>query len=298
MPRMSPELPKHIRALVDRFRRRPVQQIPPAHAVQNAQVFDSKAVEPIPPVVAEPVPALTTPIISRVVDESQRKPESKEVPYDFLLVIADDHPTYRRKTHEAVERALKLGEGNTGVVSARDSTDFFDKALVGKQGQQADVVLVDNDYSGNNSWELDADRIAKFAGTLGRDFSPFVPEKVTRRDGTSYYKGVIGDLYYPDSVNYSLLLRALGFKGRIFVVSGDPPPAERFLERAEKLRELVPNFPSERPVTGVINKGFLGGDSSMIGYATQMKSDGNWDMQVNFSEKEPIINSLLRLGDY
>lgn len=93
------------------------------------------------------------------------------------------------------------------------------------------------------------------------------------------------------SINFALILRTLGFKGKIFVVSNSPPDPGDFIERVEDIRKAVPEFPDQLPVNGVTMKrytsvGILYGDS--VRY-----SSGTWDLKKDQRDLAGTLGQLL-----
>lgn len=81
--------------------------------------------------------------------ELARKKEDKEVPFDFLVVIADDEPASAQSTRQAAEIALKgdnPSEEKNRVRVVESINELFEIALEGNDGKQADVVLLDDAY--------------------------------------------------------------------------------------------------------------------------------------------------------
>lgn len=293
---MKPELGRFIQEIRARFGKRTIQPIVTKPNVDVSSVIEDlpEAKELVPPVeiVKEPIEVVTSPAF-----KPMRLPESAEIPYGFLVVIADDYKGDRENTRRVVEEALGLTDQSSGVIAAESAIEFFNTALRGKQGGQADVALVDHDYSYDNphrpKWRPEPDEIVRLAKTIGIDFSRSTPVKKQRRDGTIYYavEGMQG-FYYPDSINYSLILRALGFEGSIFVVSSDPPPASLFIKPADRIRKAVLTFYPGSPINGMISKNTF--DCGSLAYSTAVTEPGRWNEIRIIGDPLAPLNSLLR----
>lgn len=267
---------------VAKFGRRTNQPIP---------TTQSPVEEPRP--IEEPVKAVAAPVFKPL-----RLPESAQKPYTFLVAIADDYYSDRILSQRGVEASLALTNPNSGVIAPDTAIAFFNTAMRGKQGEQADVAFLDDNYGSDaKRWHPEPEKIIHLAQTLGIDFARFTPEKVQRRDRSFYYRlEGMDNFYYAGSVNYSLILRALGFMGSIFVVSSDPPPARQFMEAAEKIRTAIPTFYPESPINGMIHKETFSGMNSLI-YATEARTDGSWDTKRIVGDPRASVNLLLRVGN-
>jgi hypothetical protein len=198
-----------------------------------------------------------------------------EPTYDYYVVIADDVEKERRNTKQAIEAVLSTKAGNTQVITPDKGGDFFRLALTGNAGKPADLVLLDDAYrSAYMNWLVTPKMMQAITEPLEADFSPYLPPD----RGRSILIGQMPDDLYnnPGSINFALLLRAAGFTGKIFVVSSDPPLAEKIAEQAKRLKKAVPVFSEEFPIEGITYKKHLNGS---IEYATETKDGRSWNLQ-------------------
>lgn len=114
----------------------------------------------------------------------------------------------------------------------------------------------------------------------------FAPIKLPDR-GNWLVSGVMpDDLYFPSSVNFGLLLRYLGFEGKIVVVSNDPPGPDYILKELGDLNEHLLNFgvsAVDSPINAVMGKPSRYRPND-FDYATRMEDDSifggkRWDWQ-------------------
>jgi|GEM_PF-3527302 len=259
-----------------------VPDIPPVAEMAALQVLQSdkpttarQAAESVDPVF-EPLPL----------------PERAEVPTDLLVVVFDDMPNARADTKARVGLNIE-GAGKTfRIETPANILDALNTALRGKSSGQADVVLLDHRYYDNlKSWLPDPAQLARLAETTGVEFEAFIPTEIIRWDGSKYFEdNGAGQLYYPSSISNSLLLRALGYQGKIFVVSSDPPEPAAYLQYVEKLRAAVPSFPAGLPLNGMIHKGK---HTEQLFYATEVDENDRWVVEVSRGDQEVVFRRLV-----
>ncbi len=193
--------------------------------------------------------------------ELLRPPEYKKIPQGFVSVIADDELYYAQTNEEALTTASKISGINHGTIyRAQDPMDLFYKALTGKVGNQADVVFLDDMYEGDLWQPPDKkvlyDQLSQFAQQAGLDLTPYVPLLAKRGDQMVVVLGPMPtDLYTVNSIHLSMLLRLLGYRNNVFIVSSHPPDVSDITDEMGWLREKVPSYrPNIFPVDGYVEK--------------------------------------------
>ncbi len=222
-------------------------------------------------------------------------PERAEVAVDRLVVVIDDQPHKRAETAGRLMGALQGLDATSRIENPTSLLAALNMALRGNDGNQATAVMLDHRFNQNfEQWQVDPADLNQLALSMGIDFSAFMPVMHHGRDNREYYESTaVGGLYYPDSISISLLLRALGFQGKIIVVSSDPPDPIRYIERAERLRDQVSSFPAGLSVNGILLKGQLGKD---ILFAERVDSEGIWESDFGRDDVQ-ILRQLLGISD-
>ncbi len=214
-----------------------------------------------------------------------RQKESAEIPHDYFVVIADDRDEHRYATHDAAEAALSASrpEASVSVRVAAGVNDLFSLALSGNRKQQANVVLLDDDYGNEfDRWNPLATQLQKVVEEAEFDLSPII-------EGTRFRH----NLNAPDSLNLSLLLRAAGYDGKIFVVSSGSPNTDVVKMRTDRVRKDLPTLREGLPIDGFsIKRPYP--DRNYISYATSVDSDGDWNYEkVEGGNLEDTMKILL-----
>lgn len=260
------------------FKRRPdVPVVPTTPAVEPAVVAPSVIVPPVAespevdvtaPVVETAAPAPATPTFSRfrpfgevaLPTTAPTAKESKEIPVDYLVVVADDEEHHAQATKQAAQGALSEGEQankNNDIRIVKDARELLTMALEGNAGKPADIVLLDDRYSHNEGgkWNPRLALVEEIAQARGIDYSPYTAKVEVEKDwdmkATDTFIGM------PGSMNFALTLRTLGYKGKIFVVSSGPPEVDQIMRRVEDIRRTVSDFPDQMPIDGISMKKYL-----------------------------------------
>ena len=80
----------------------------------------------------------------------ERKPIRKEIvykPYEYLVIVADDDDDQALLNARNVEDFSRSNPNiNAGVLTADNIGDLFHKVFDYKDGSQADVLLLDNNF--------------------------------------------------------------------------------------------------------------------------------------------------------
>ena len=222
--------------------------------------------------------------------------ESKEVPYKYLVVVADDEEKYAHAVKSAAENALNSKESSdhNGVVVVTSAEELLNVVLTGNNGRSADVVLLDDAYILNNGqWNLRLSLVEKVALQQGIDYSPFTDKVVNERGFSQRAMDVY--LGRPGSINFALTLRTLGYPGKIFVISSAPPDPDQFMRGVAHIRENIPSFPDQMPIDGVSRKRFMPGIGMQ--YANSIRQNlwskyGDWDYKT---DQEDLTGALAQL---
>ena len=216
-------------------------------------------------------------------------PEFKKLPNDFFTVIADDRIEQAHSTQTAIMEAFAAGEiSHGGVHIVQSATELMTVSLSGKSGDQADVVLLDDEYNKNyQDWRQEYDFLVQLASQASVDFSHF---KIPDRGGYTVIGKMPDDLYHPSSTNFAIVLRILGFKNNIFVVSSAPPDPEEIVGEQARLAEFTPFYKPIFPVNGVSTKkpDFF----NEIRYSREIKK-GYWNNQKIKSTLTQSLRMLL-----
>jgi len=169
------------------------------------------------------------------------------------VVVADDENRWRQIVGMAWMTAFReRGSEDPEVSLVNGSAQLLEEVLT---KSKPDVVVLDHDYKQGDyrSWEITEALVEDMALKLGIDFNPI---KKPDRGGWSMSGVMPDDLYYPSSINFGLILRYLGFTGKIVVVSSDPPEADYILRELNELNAHLKNFDMEvgSPIDAVICK--------------------------------------------
>lgn len=188
-------------------------------------------------------------------------PERKELtPVDYFIVIADDRPMQAKQTEVNAVEMFPDGNSVERIRKAADARDLFLLATQGNAGRPADVVLLDDDYSYQQQ------------------------EWVISNDG--YFEQIPPFLYGPaDSISFALALRAVGYSGKIVVVSNSPPDAEIIESRTQKYNRRSPDKPLEFPIDGCVLK------NQKI-FAKSRTDTGGWSIQRAQSPTHALAQAL------
>lgn len=206
--------------------------------------------------------------------------EFGELPQNFGVVVADDEPYWLAQTGAAWDAAIRERGVEGGVSLVNGCQDLLEKVLLGVKPA---VVVLDHKYEQNyRLWKPTEAMVGDIAVRLGVDFGPI---KKPDRGGWNMSGVMPDDLYYPNSVNFGLLLRYLGFTGKIAVVSNDPPEPDYILRELGDLNEHLQNFgvSVNSPIDAVMGKPSRHFPND-FDYATRIKDDSifggkRWDWQ-------------------
>lgn len=176
--------------------------------------------------------------------------EFREIPDKFFTVIADDESYYADSTEKAIITGFSSGnKTHGGIYKAQDAIDLFRAALFGKDGDQADVILLDDRFEKNyESWKSKDEDLTVLANQASIDFTPYL---MPDRSGAVFSGTMPDDLHRPNSTSFAILLRILGYKNNIFVVSGNPPTVEMIEREVFALAKHAPDhYKPAFPVNG------------------------------------------------
>ena len=169
------------------------------------------------------------------------------------VVLADDEQYWRKIVSGALLVALRERDSREPSVNqAEGSLQLLEEVFF---GTTPDIVTLDHDYEQGdyNAWKVSEGAIEGVAKNLGVDFNPI---KKPDRGRWTVIGEMPDDLYYPNSINFGLILRFLGYGGKIMVVSSDPPEPGYILRELEKLNVHLRTFNVEinNPIDAVICK--------------------------------------------
>lgn len=215
--------------------------------------------------------------ISAAGEEPYQSPiqETAEVPHEFLVVVADDEIDVAERTKLSLERLWRDNHQNDQAVKiASDAMDIFRLALTGNAGRPADAVVLDDAYisGGDTIWRPKPDDIIALAKSSGVNFSVFE-------------KPIELFCMRSNSTHFALILRALGFQGKILVVSSSPPWPSEIRDSLDQIRKVVPSFSEKLPIDGVSYK--RDNDGQGLEYANSEDENGYWATQ-----QDPTIHDL------
>lgn len=177
---------------------------------------------------------------------------SGEIPFNLKVVVADDEAGVAKRTKIMWEKALQ-DKGGFGfeVSTVTGYEELLQTALI---GVSPDVVVLDHKYEEDyGSWRPTEEGLERIASAAGLDFAPI---KKPDRGGWEVSGEMPDDLYHPNSVHFGLLLRYLGFTGKIVVVSNDPPEPDYVLREFSDLNTYLDKFGITviDPIDGVLLK--------------------------------------------
>jgi len=204
------------------------------------------------------------------VEQSIGLPEFREIPNGFFTVIADDEPDKAAKTNDAIQSGFASGDKTHGEIQiAKNVMDLLSAALYGKDGKQADVVLLDDTYRENlQDWLPKDEDLMALAARANVDFSPYL---IKDHD----YDNIPFKLYLPSSIHFAILLRIFGFSNNIFVVSSGSPDAEQIATEVEALGEFTKQYKKVFPINGYTLKGPL--LRNQMYYSNTLDNRGHWE---------------------
>lgn len=225
-----------------------------------------------------------------VADESPHQLSSREtaeIPHEFLVVVADDEIDVAENTRQSLEQVWRKNHQNGRAVEiASNAMDIFRLALVGNAGKAADAVILDDAYIRNGSlWRPNPDDVIALAKSSDVNFSAFEEEVEIPPVKGATYKPIELLCMQTNSTNFALILRALGYQGKIFVVSSAPPPPSWIRESLNQIRSVVPSFPEKLPIDGVSHK--RDHDGHGLEYANSEGENGYWAVQ-----QDPTVHDL------
>lgn len=185
--------------------------------------------------------------------ETLTPPEFTKIPNNFYTVIADDEEPIAQKTETAIIEGFSSGDLiHGGIFRAKNVMEMLKQALFGKSGGQADIVLLDDDYTRNSgSWKARDEDMLLLAEQAGINFTPFL---IPDRGGWSVVGQMPEDLHYPNSTHLSILLRIFNFNNDIFVVSRSPPDSRYITDEVNRLANYTGINPLSFPINGVTSK--------------------------------------------
>lgn len=169
------------------------------------------------------------------------------------VVLADDEQYWRNIVSGALLVALRERDSREPNISlAEGSLQLLQEVF---SGATPDIVILDNDYQQGDykAWRVSEGVVEGVANNLEVDFNPI---KKPDRGGWTVIGEMPDDLYNPNSINFGLILRFLGYGGKIIVVSSDPPEPGHILRELEKLNVHLRTFNVEinNPIDAVICK--------------------------------------------
>jgi hypothetical protein len=208
--------------------------------------------------------------------ETIRPAEFMELPSGFFTVIADDVVEYADRAEKAVHDGFSSGNITHGCIhKAKNAMDLFQSALYGKEGQQADVVLLDDRFDDDlNNWKPNESDLLLLAKQSGIDDSAF---KKPEHGGRQYAEEMPDNLYCPNSTHFAMLLRIFGYKNNIFVLSTQPPEVNYIEGEVRALTKYAPNsYNPLFPINGVSTKKPCLGTKMFF---TKSVQEGKWNWE-------------------
>lgn len=229
-------------------------------------------VVPIAPVI---LPA-ATPTVETVDTATVKEKPSK--PFDFLVVTADDDEYQAKSNAFSTDSVIKAqSRANGGVVVATGSKDLFERVFDYKDGKQADVVLLDNRFDINQAvWEINEHTVAPWLNRHGFDVNKKLINWCENVNGTKL----------------GILLRAAGFTGKLFYVSGDPDEPHQIESKMESFGQATGIALKTLPFDGYTTKRSIA--DIMIRWSDEIDGDRNW-IKKFFKGKEVSIFDTLDL---
>jgi len=197
------------------------------------------------------------------------------------VVVADDEERHRRNNSTFVTQALtNRGVHNPMVTSVSTFQDLCVQVFSGNKGIPATYVTLDNryDYADNGEWEITRPFIQKLGEELHINAGKMQKLLEISHELNQGLKPQ--ELFSAaNSVTLCLLLRILGFTGKIVVVSSEPPSIKYIEQFSSALFEYFPEEIKEGklPFDGCVLKNNKG---PPIWCATGKKNDSQeWNMQ-------------------
>lgn len=218
------------------------------------------------------------------VEAEPTAPEYEHPPVDRFIVVTDDVESLAKATQYEVNRYL---QSNPEVTHRCEVASSFSKLLElafnGNAGQPAEVILLDHNYAqAPTQWPRDFRHlVSQYAEARGIDVSDMLENPDTLR----IFKNAT-------SVNYALVLRALGFEGKIFVISSAPPDAQLIKYVTDLWNNSLPNHQVEFPIQGYSMKAgrdTLAYSTSTIAHPFQ---EGTIIWEPEYTEAESDIKGL------
>lgn len=181
---------------------------------------------------------------------------SSEAQFDSFLIVAHQDVQFRSKMVEGLanmltERMPAESGRRIGCLAVSRSYDLFAGALIGLRGIQPYLLYLGSQYIiDRDLWTVNKEMLQGFAERDCAGISSLINPKedsalrITER------------LYEPSGLNFTLWLRALGFKGNIMLEQSFPELDKERTEierRVQELRSIIPSFPEAFPVYGFFN---------------------------------------------
>lgn len=227
--------------------------------------------------------------VAPVDNELSAAQEIVEIPHKFFVVVADDEIDIAEKTGQSLEQIFnEQAREDARVKIAQNAMDIFELALTGNAGRPADAVILDDAYifGGESTWRPEPEDIIALANSSDINFSAFEkPVEIPPIKG-SKYRPIELLCMRSNSTNFALILRSLGYQGKIFVVSSAPPRPSEIRASLDQIRGAVSSFPDRLPIDGVSYK--RDNDGHGLWFANAVSADGtHWDIK-----QDPTIHYL------
>lgn len=205
------------------------------------------------------------------VEQRISPPEFIKVQRGFMTLIADDEIDIATRTEDAIQQGFGSGDMFHGKIQvAQNVMDLLNSALYGNDGKQADVVLLDDQYSvDSGNWFPKDEDLMALAQRAVIDFNPYLAQGYD-------YKDMPKALHKPSSIHFAMLLRIFGFTNNIFVVSSAPPSVEQITAEVEALSNFTEKYKKVFPINGFTQKKPYRGN---IFFANTIE-DGSWNNQM------------------
>lgn len=212
---------------------------------------------------------------------------TKEIPNSLRIMVVDDENYVLKATKTRIKEVLG-SVSQVEVFSPGGTKDLLEKALL----ERPDFILLDDDYRyKEDEFRINESDVESVANQFGVNFEPI--KKPDR--GNATVSGVMpGDLYWPDSINFALLLRFLNYKGKIIICSGAPPETERIQREINRLNEHLEKFglKSNWPFDGVVTKPDREGHSE---WAIEYRTDESLGSYWKFNQSESFPQAFFEL---
>lgn len=186
---------------------------------------------------------------------------SAEIPQNYLIVIADDWLDDQSRTEQAVRDSFSESGSTAGLQVEKPTKikHLLQTALSGKDGSQADVVLLDNGYGlAKTDWAIDylhPPDLQYIASRAQVEIEHLLPRSGDTESFENRVKTKL--LTDPSGMRLAILLRTLGYTGQIFIVSGGSieDTIDIGTDQLRHARENIPGIQLDsHPIDGYANK--------------------------------------------